>query len=392
MDLIKYFRNYNDMAVIEERKQSDGTTAYRVKVRIKGRPAESQTFEKRSDAKNWATKREYELRNELRFGIPVAAKHTVADLIDRYLENELARKSGTRTISTACLAWWKQQIGHVEVSKLTPMLLAKQRDKLLNAPYEASKYAPSDWNSRRKSPATVVRYMAMLSHALSVAANEWQWIASNPMAKVKRPRLPQGRVRFLSDDERERLLRACQESPCEALYPIVIVAISTGARKGEILGLKWKDVDLVRSVARLEQTKNGERRALPLTHHAGDLIRRIGDRADRNPDDLVFPREDGTAPVDIKKHFVRAVKEAGIDDFRFHDLRHCAASYLAMNGATLPEIAAILGHKTLQMVQRYAHLSDQHVTGVVERMNKAILRGPANDNVAPLPRAKRARR
>ena len=98
------------------------------------------------------------------------------------------------------------------------------------------------------------------------------------------------------------------------------------------------------------------------------------------------------APVDIKKHFVRAVKEAGIDDFRFHDLRHCAASYLAMNGATLPEIAAILGHKTLQMVQRYAHLSDQHVTGVVERMNKAIFREPANDNVAHLPKAKRVRR
>jgi integrase len=380
------------MAVIEERKQNDGTTAYRVKVRIKGRPAESQTFEKRSDAKNWATKREYELRNELRFGIPATAKHTVADLIDRYLEHELAKKSATRTISTACLAWWKQQIGHVEVSKLTPVLLAKQRDKLLNTPYEASKYAPSDWSVRRKSPATVVRYMAMLSHALSVAANEWQWIATNPMAKVKRPRLPQGRVRFLSDEERDRLLRACQDSPCEALYPIVIVAISTGARKGEILGLRWKDVDLVRSVAWLEQTKNGERRVLPLTHHAGDLIRRIGDRVDRNPDDFVFPREDGAAPVDIKKHFVRAVKEAGIEDFRFHDLRHCAASYLAMNGATLPEIAAILGHKTLQMVQRYAHLSDQHVTGVVERMNKAIFREPANDNVAPLPRAKRARR
>lgn len=380
------------MAVIEERKQKDGTTVYRVKVRIKGRPAESQTFGKRSDAKDWATKREYELKNELRFGIPATAKHTVGDLIDRYLESKFVSKLGTQDTSAASLAWWKQQIGHVRVSELTPALLSEQRDKLLNTPYEANKYAPADRVERRKSPATVVRYMAVFSHALSVAANEWQWIAANPMAKVKRPRLPQGRVRFLSDQERERLLGACRESPCEALYAIVIVAISTGARKGEILGLRWKDIDFVRSVARLEQTKNGERRVLPLTHHAGDLIRRIGERTDRNPDDFVFPRGDGTAPVDIKKHFARAVKKAGVEDFRFHDLRHCAASYLAMNGATLPEIAAVLGHKTLQMVQRYAHLSDQHVTGVVERMNKAIFSEPANDNVATLEPKRPARK
>ena len=98
------------------------------------------------------------------------------------------------------------------------------------------------------------------------------------------------------------------------------------------------------------------------------------------------------APMEIRKHWDSALRNADINDFRFHDLRHTAASYLAMNGATLAEIAEVLGHKTLQMVKRYAHLSDQHVAGVVERMNKAIFKEPANDNVAPLPKAKRVRR
>lgn len=145
-------------------------------------------------------------------------------------------------------------------------------------------------------------------------------------------------------------------------------------------------------VARLERTKNKERRTLPLTHHALAVMLEHHEHEGRPTNGWVFPREDGMAPMEIRKQWEAALRSAGITNFRFHDLRHSAASYLAMNGASLAEIAEVLGHKTLQMVKRYAHLSDQHVAGVVERMNKAIFREPANDNVATLPRAKRGRR
>ena len=129
---------------------------------------------------------------------------------------------------------------------------------------------------------------------------------------------------------------------------------------------------------------------MPLTHHALILLREL--KASGSNSEFVFARSDGKAPMELRKHWYAATKRAGIDDFRFHDLRHSAASYLAMNGATLAEIAEVLGHKTLQMVKRYAHLSDQHVADVVERMNKAIFVEAANDNTKPSIQKARAAR
>ena len=158
------------------------------------------------------------------------------------------------------------------------------------------------------------------------------------------------------------------------------------------MNLRWRDIDMKRGVARLEQTKNGERRSLPLVAAAFDEVLRLHNTSNAAPSDYLFPRSDGLAPMEIRKHWEAALKSAEITDFRFHDLRHTAASYLAMNGATLAEIAEVLGHKTLQMVKRYAHLSDLHVASVVERMNRAIFDEPANDNVAVLERKKRNKR
>src|SRR5262249_1774400 len=139
-----------------------------------------------------------------------------------------------------------------------------------------------------------------------------------------------------------------------------------GARKMELLTLTWRDVDLQRGVITLHTTKNGERRVLPLAGPAMALMRQHAKvrRPDTPP---VFPRSDGRKPLDIRSVWKTALKHANIVDFRFHDLRHSAASYLAMNGASLAEIAEILGHKTLAMVKRYAHLSEVHTAGVVAR-------------------------
>jgi len=138
------------------------------------------------------------------------------------------------------------------------------------------------------------------------------------------------------------------------------------------MSLRWQQVDLAGAMIRLEVTKNGERRALPLAGHALELVKERA-KVRRIDTDLLFPSKVNPAqPIDLRTPWETALKQAGIDDFRWHDLRHSAASYLAMNGATLAEIAEVLGHKTLAMVQRYAHLSEQHTAAVVARMNERI--------------------
>jgi integrase len=209
---------------------------------------------------------------------------------------------------------------------------------------------------------------------LTVAVTEWGWLDDSPMRKVTKPKEPRGRVRFLSDQERHQLLEACQASRNPYLHTIVVLALATGARRGELLGLRWPDVDLKRATLTFQETKNGERRAVPLTGQALTLMQQYA-KVRRLNTVLVFPDATGKKPGGIREAFEGAVKRAGIVDFRFHDLRHTAASYLAMSGASLAEIAEVLGHKTLAMVKRYAHLSEAHTRGVVERMNRAVFGG-----------------
>lgn len=245
---------------------------------------------------------------------------------------------------------------------MNPPLIVEQRDKLRSG--TTKRGGP-------RSTSTVNRYLAALSHVFTVAMKEWGWVDDSPFRRVATLKEPRGRVRFLSDEERKKLLEVCR-SHSDQLYIVVVLALSTGARLSEIMALTWKQVDLERGRITLEDTKNGERRALPLMGHARELLQEQA-KVRRIDTDLLFPsRRNPQKPVCIQSIFKRAVQTAGIEDFRFHDLRHSAASYLAMNGASLAEIADILGHKTLQMVKRYAHLSEQHTAKVVSAMNEKI--------------------
>ncbi len=232
------------------------------------------------------------------------------------------------------------------------------------------------------SPATINRYLATLSHALSSAIKENGWLDRNPVSNVSKLKEENERIRFLSDDsqdqhgnviegERTRLLRECKRSRTACLYPIVVLALSTGMRKGEILGLTWDDVSFDQRRIMLHRTKNGERRGVPLVGHALDLLREHS-KVRRIDSNLVFPGSDADSVADFRGAWEEALKRAGVENFRFHDLRHTAASYLAMNGASLAEIAEILGHRTLQMTKRYAHLSETHKTKVLESMNSRM--------------------
>ena len=349
------------MASIEKRTTGKGT-AYRVKIRIRGYAPQSATFERLTDAKRWAQQTETAIHEGRYFKTAEAKRHTLAEMVDRFIDHELPRiPKSAKNIKTQ-LQWWSKQLGHHTLADITPAMIVKCRDELIRNGTPSQSII---------APATVNRYLVALSMAFSRAVKEWHWLEDNPVSKVKKLKEPRGRVRYLDDDERERLLTECGPHP--DLYLAVVLALSTGARRTEIMSLRWKQVDLKRGFITLEDTKNGERRALPLTGHALALVQ---DRAKirRLDTDLLFPsrRVGAQRFINLRAPFDQAVKRAGIDDFKFHDLRHSAASYLAMNGASLAEIAEVLGHKTLQMVKRYSHLSEGHVSKVVERMNSAI--------------------
>lgn len=353
------------MATIEKRVSADGKVTYRVKIRVKGSRPITATFDRLTDARRWAQKIETAIREGRYFDTQEAKKHTLAGAISRYEEQVLSRKPKSAYDQSIQLAWWRDAIGFHTLASVTPALLAEQRDKLANG---------ITVRHTKRSQATVNRYMAVLSHLFTVAVKEWGWLQENPLAKVSKLKESRGRVRFLSDEERERLLKVCRASASAYLYPVVVLCLSTGARKMEILGLRWEDVDLDRGVITLHETKNGERRILPLTGYALDLLKKHS-KVRMLGTSLLFPSKDLTKPVALRTAWETAVKHAGIEDFRFHDLRHSAASYLAMNGATLAEIGAVLGHKTSEMVKRYAHLSEAHTADVVARMNEKIFGG-----------------
>lgn len=333
-------------------------SGYQVRLRIKGHPEQSASFTKLSDAKRWASATETAIREQRYFK---TSSHTLAELIDKYILEVIPGKGAWAADQASQLAWWRSELGSKSLATITPSMVSECRDKLLRGS-----------EGKRRRNATVVRYLAALSHAFSVAIKDWAWIDSNPLLKVSKPKEPRGKVRFLSDDERLRLVEECRKSESSDLYCAMVVALSTGGRRMEILGLRWPQVDFTRRSITLLQTKNGEIRSLPMVSHAFDLMLQRS-KVRRIDTDLVFPAHgSSTKAIDLRTPFDTALKRAGVVDFRWHDLRHTAASYLAMNGASLAEISEVLGHKTLQMVKRYAHLSQAHTSRVVESMNQRI--------------------
>lgn len=350
------------MAYIQERQDKEGKFRYRVQIRVQGHPTQSKTFERKTDAKLWAQQTETSIREGRYFKLAESKKHTIGEMIDRYIRDELPSKPKNAKNTYAQLIWWKEQIGYCTLSDVTSGLIIEKRDLLARGITSRGK---------KRSNATVVRYLAALSHAFSTAI-QWGWIEDSPTRKVSKPREERGRVRFLDDEERYRLLEACKASSNPYIYIVVVLALSTGMRASEIKNLVWRDVELERGRIVLQHTKNGERRVLPITGVALELLKELASTP-KGKDDLLFPGQTNLKPMNLRFPWEQVLKSANIENFRFHDLRHCCASYLAMSGASLAEIAEVLGHKTLSMVKRYAHLSEAHTTSVVANMNKKYI-------------------
>lgn len=349
----------NSMPSFFRRTDKNGRKRILVCVKCAGMKRRYATFDSMEKARSWAAKTESDMRQGKLKLSSAADHHTAGETIQRYIDQVLPTKSKKQRypkLQKAQLLWWKHRIGVYTLSNLSQSVLAACRDEL----------------ALGRSPATVNRYIAALSHVFTIAMKEWEWLDSSPITRLRKLKENRGRLRFLSDQEREALLDACRQEYRKPLYLIVVLAISTGARKQELLSLQWRDVDFDRNQIIVQETKNDERRALFIYGSAHSLLWQHH-KLIRSA--YVFPDRSGKNPVNIDREFKRACKAAKITDFHFHDLRHTAASYLAMNGATHSEIAEVLGHKTLNMVKRYAHLSKTHTANVVAAMNAKIFGG-----------------
>ncbi|MCZ2099474.1 MAG: site-specific integrase [Anaerolineae bacterium] len=346
------------MAVIEKRKAADGSVSYRVRIRRTGELPLSKTFTRRTDAQAWA--REIEARADRGFAIPSREQvmRPLADAIDKWLEERLPELSPTDQTNSGNIArWWRAELGQVSLTRLDPETIEQKRNKLRDE-------KDAEGNPVR-SASRVNRYLSVLSRILGYAERTLRWIGSNPCKAVKRFKEPDGRVRFLTQQEVEKLLAAVDSrvdrngQPKRDFQLFVRVALFTGARRGEVAGLEWRDIDLRHNRITFRNTKNGTDRTVPLPAVLADAITVYGKVRPLDPTARLFPHN--------FRFDWREVQDV-LPDFRFHDTRHNVASQLAMSGASLLDIATVTGHKTLAMVKRYSHLSDDHVR---ERLEQA---------------------
>ncbi|MCB2212374.1 site-specific integrase [bacterium] len=216
-----------------------------------------------------------------------------------------------------------------------------------------------------RSPATVNRYLAAVSHVLTVARDEWELCDANPVHRVKKMKESQGRDRVLTADEQTRLLAAAEQHPF--LHTAITLALATGARRAEIWKLNWSQVDFEQRHIVLRQTKNDKPRILLLRGLALKQLKEL--YANRqSAGDFVFHTASGNKSLDMRSAWRTALKKAKIQDFRWHDLRHTAITRMAKQGATLMELQLYSGHSSAEMVRKYAHLTESQIGDKVEQM------------------------
>jgi integrase len=284
--------------------------------------------------------------------------------LDRAVERYLAAKSRKRSVSED-----KRILGHLKnyfgkdtpLAEITASRISEYKGHRLST---ARKIGDGEAAIERPlARATVNRALALLRHLLRLAHDEWEVLDAVPRIRMERE--PEGRLRWLTTEEAIRLLEACRQSKNADLTDLVEFALFTGMRRGEVLRLTWERVDRARGVVLLEVTKSGRRREVPLNSRADAVLARRGSYAHG----VVLGSRNWNA---YRHAFEGAAARAKLVDFHFHDLRHTFASWSVQRGATLQELKDLLGHSTLAMVMRYAHLSPEQLRSAVARLDSAL--------------------
>lgn len=311
-------------------------------VRRKGIPSRSKTFATRSEAKAWASVEEAKFET----GDLIQDRHmlrstTLGAILLRYELEVTPRKRGEESERLRLAKMRRDPIASVSLLNLTPSRLATYRDRRL----EVAK------------PATVHRELALVSHVLDVARRDWGIVmAANPVCQIRKPSPGAARDRRIGPGEYERLKAAAKDTRNPDVVLAIELAIETGMRRGELLALEWKHIDLASRIAHIPITKTGVPRTIPLTLKAVELL------AERTVKEGIVLPVTGNA---LRLSWTRITKRAGVADLRFHDLRHEAISRFFELGLSLPEVALISGHRDPRMLLRYTQL---RATDLVEKL------------------------
>ena len=341
------------MATIVKRKNPkhpDRPPVYQVQVRRRGQASQSRTFDTKAQAARWARSVESQIDDGLYVSRTEAERTTLAELLGRYAREITPSKKGAEVETYRIEALRRYPLAQRSIATLTSNDLAQWRDA----------------RGTTVSPATVNRELTILGHCFEMARKEWNLPVHNPVRDIRRPRQPKARERRLRPGEEPRLMAACREARNPWLSPLVSLALETGMRRSELLALRWEHTDLRKKTVRLLDSKNGEDRGVPLSSRALTVLRTLP----RSTDGRVFP----TTAEAVKQAWERAVDRARaayeadcaqnkvkidkrlFDDLHFHDLRHEATSRFFERRLNPMQVAAITGHKTLQMLKRYTHL------------------------------------
>jgi integrase len=317
-------------------------SAWQARVTRKGFPSETQTFKSRIEAERWCRTVETSM-DEGSFVSPRPAQELLfADLLARYRETVTPTKRGAKEEVFRLKAIERTRMAQLAVAYITPAVIADYRDMRL----------------RDCCPDTVIRDLAVLSSIFNHGIREWGLRLINPVSLVRKPKAGQGRDRVISStEEHDLLINAQAEGRRNPLLPsLIILALETAMRRGELLSLRWDGVNLGSHVAYLAMTKNGRPRTVPLSSRAVDTLKGIA-----KTDDLVFP---WNAPA-VHKAFERLCQRAGFLDLRFHDLRHTATTRLATKLPNVIELAAVTGHQSIQILKRYYHPSAESLASKI---------------------------
>lgn len=306
---------------------------WQARVSRKGEQSLVKTFQSKEDAERWARSVEVEWDRGTYTNIHQAQKTSFGELIERYLREvtPLMRGAGTDTIRLKAIM--RRPIAKENMATLTSSKIAKYRDERL----------------LEIAPSTVVRELAYFSSIINHARKEWGLNTPNPILGVRKPAQPLGRNRILTLEEEEKLLQACEPKANRNVYtrPFVILALETAMRRGEILSLRWENIDYTKRTAFLVLTKNGESRTVPLSTRAIETLQALP----RSIDGRVLPINFAA----LETNFKRARERVKLVDLRIHDLRHTAITRLAEKLPNVIELSAVSGHKSLAMLKRYYH-------------------------------------
>lgn len=337
-----------------------------VTIRVKGYKTVYKTFSKKSEAKSWALDVEQQMKkgtwNKVNIEKVVTPIITLNDLIDDFEKNVAPFKYAHYEKYKVMYDWWRNKIGHLKLDEITPFVLTQCQNILLNEPPDK----PYKGHTT-KSISTVRKYMFALSAVLRYAERSLGIISRNPMSKVDKPKKKKkGVERFLSDSERKELLDLCKNTS-PMIFIFVLLAMFSGGRYSEVLHLQVEKLDFINEMVFYTGTKNGEDRGVPIYSKVMDLLKQYI-KENNITSGYIFINKDGKLAY-LKGIFEKIIKNSTIENFRFHDLRHTYASYLARNGASLLEIAELMGHKNLNQVQIYAHLTKKHTSKLVRKMS-----------------------